>query len=272
LRVPSLLFLLLLFAAAPGARAASDGTEVVSEANLLASERFWPYHVRLVRDWQPPGSPKPIRKGTIGVLIRVENAGRARVDFSRSGLRDVPIAETDLLENANRIRRGELRKGAPNLVTAIGSRLVDPAVPSPFAPEQMVSNRGFLCVFADPAAESFAALARALSPLRERAGVLTILFPYTKLGDAEVAAALRKLGWEAPFVTTSLSALYGRTLLPDHTPVPAVLLQTGEGALLFSTAWRDDLVPELRAAMDRALGPEPVPSGAVGSAPRGEGD
>ena len=63
----------------------------------------------------------------MGVLIRVEASGLARIDFGRDGLYEVPVGATDLVERANRIRTGELRKMAPNFVLAIGPRLVDSA-------------------------------------------------------------------------------------------------------------------------------------------------
>jgi hypothetical protein len=58
--------------------------------------------------------------GSVGVLIRVEDGGIARIDFGRDGLREVPIAMTDLVDRANRVRSGELVKLAPNFVLAIG--------------------------------------------------------------------------------------------------------------------------------------------------------
>jgi hypothetical protein len=226
--------------------------------------------VALVQAWQPPGGQKPLGKGTRGVLIRVETAEVARVDFARSGLHDVPIAATDLLANANRIRRGELAKSEPNFLQAVGTRLVDPAsgTPTAFAPERALAQRAFLCVFADPSAEGFADLARGLAPQRERSGMLTILFPQTDHGDSEVAATLQALGWTAPFVTGRLSELYTRTLLPAQATLPALLLQTGEGRLLFASPWKEGVASELKAALDQAL-PE-RPSGAIGAAPAGK--
>ena len=49
----------------------------------------------------------------------------------------------------------------------------------------------FLCVFAEPAAESTAALAKALAPLRGRRGVETILFPQGRAPDLAHRGARR---------------------------------------------------------------------------------
>jgi hypothetical protein len=194
----------------------------VTDANLLAGERFWPYYVALTRAWQPSGRTLTLAPETSGVLIRVEPSGMARVDFGRDGLHEVPVAATDLVSSANRIRQGELEKSAPNFVLAIGPRLLDPASDAlrPFDFAAVAENTGFLCVFADPASEGFASLAAALAPLRERRGVLTILFPQGAHRDAEVREQLRALAWTVPFVTTIWQA-YTRTLLTEPTPPPA---------------------------------------------------
>jgi hypothetical protein len=219
--------------------AADDGAPLRAE-DLLANERSWPYQVALSKD------------GSVGVLIRVEDGGVARIDFGRDGLRDVPIAETDLVERADRIRRGELDKAAPNFVLAIGSRLVDSGGPelAPYARDEAAAKSGFLCVFADPSAANFAEIAAALAPLSERHGVLTLLFPQSRLSDANVRAQLRSLGWTIPFVYDHLSEAYTKTLLPDTLAPPAVLLQTNEGRVLLESAWRPDLLPRLTAAVD----------------------
>ena len=62
---------------------AQDATAaVVSEKNLLASERFWPYQVALIGPWQPPASAQPLAADASGVLIRVERLGRRRASTS----------------------------------------------------------------------------------------------------------------------------------------------------------------------------------------------
>ena len=45
----------------PPHRVADPAAPPVTAENLLASDRFWPYHVSLVRPWKPPGRTQPLR-------------------------------------------------------------------------------------------------------------------------------------------------------------------------------------------------------------------
>lgn len=235
----------------PEHRAAEPEAEPVTEENLLASERFWPYHVELTKPWQGAGRKQPLPAGTMGVLIRIEASGLARIDFGRDGLSEVQVGMTDLLERANRIRTGGLRKMAPNFVLAIGPRLVDSAGDSlrPYLVGAVFEQRGFLTVFADPDAEGFGALAKELAPLSKRKGVLTILVPVGEHPDAQLRERLRSVGWTVPFVYDHLADSYVRSLLPEKTPQPAIMLQTNEGRVLFQSGWNADVVPKLSAAI-----------------------
>jgi len=227
-----------------------DGEEVTPR-NLLASERFWPYRVALTEPHAVVGRSEPLPAGLVGVLIRVESSGLPRIDFGSLGKHEIPVHSTDLLERANGIRRGELEKSEPNFVHAIKARMLDSASDSlrPLRLEASIDRRGFLCVFADPADEGFGALAGALVPLHERHGVMTILFPRGDHPDPEVHEQLRALGWPVPFLSDFLSEPYARTLLPEGTPLPYVMLQTAEGRVLFQGPWRAD-TSELVAAFD----------------------
>jgi len=246
----------------PEYHAQDASAAVVTEQNLLASERFWPYQVALEESWQPAGRGQPLPPDAPGVLIRVDGSGLARIDFGRDGLYEVPVGRTDLVQRANRIRRGELEKIAPNFLLAIAPRLIDSGSDSlrPFPVGAAVEQQAFLCVFADPDAEGFGALASGLIPLRERRGLLIILFPQGARADARVRERLRSLKWSVPFVYDHLSESYTRTLLADATPPPAVLLQTRDGRVLFQGGWRADAVPDLKSAIAEAFGDQPTPS------------
>lgn len=252
MRILLALPLLLALAAAPPVRAEPPAGNAVRAKNLLAHDRYWPYRVALVQDWKPTGKEQPLRKGTRGILIRVERSERARIDFGRLGLYDVPIPATDLVANANRIRLGELSKPGPNFLVAIGRFLLDPAAPKldKYGVERALPHRAFLCVFADPEAEGFADRVPGLAPLRERADLLTILFPESEKNDVDTAATLRKSGWTAPFVIGGFSEAYTQTLLPANVRLPALLVQTGDGRLLYSGDWGNQSVSELTAAID----------------------
>jgi hypothetical protein len=241
---------------APPHPAEDPGTTAVTTENLLASERFWPYQVELTRSWRAPGRAQPLEPGTLGVLIRVERSGLARIDFGREGLHEVPAAATDLLDRANQVRRGELHKLAPNLVLAIGPRLLDSGSdpPRPLGMTAAAEPAGFLCVFADPFAPAFPDLVAALAPLRGRHGVSPVLFPEAQRPDPEVGDQLRSLGWTVPFVYDGLAEAYTRTLVPEGTPLPVVMLATREGRVLFQGGWRAEVMPELTAALEEGFG------------------
>jgi hypothetical protein len=225
---------------------------VVTAASLLESEPFWPYKVKLTDAFVPPGRAQPLKAGQQGVLIRVQPGGLARIDFSTRGKFPVPIDKTDLVENANRIRRGEIAKELPNFVYAIGARLVDTEAETLRGlPHDLFADRpGFLCVFADPSDEGFPALAEALAPLRDKNGVVTLLFPQGTHDDGDVRDKLHALHWTVPFVYDFLSEPYTRTLLDEGTPMPTVLLQTSEGRVLFQDEFSPAAVARLSAALD----------------------
>jgi hypothetical protein len=230
--------------------AADPDAAAVTEANLLASERFWPYRVSLTEPLLD-GEHVRLPAGMTGVLIRVESSGLPRIDFGRGGKLEVPVGRTDLLARANQIRTGVAAKAEPNFVHAIKTRMLDSASDTPrrLPPQAAEDRHAFLCVFADPAAAGFDELARALAPLRERGDVLTILFPQGRHPDASVHGRLRSLDWTVPFLFDGLSEPYTRTLVPDGTPMPWVMYQTSEGRVLLQGAWTPELASELQAAV-----------------------
>lgn len=236
----------------PEYHVADAAAAVVTLQNLAASERFWPYQVALTEAWQPAGDGQGLRAGTTGVLIRVDDAGVARIDFGRRGLHDIQAGQTDLVERANRVRRGELQKLAPNFIVAIAPRLVDSASAS-LRPYPLLAAAGqsrFLTVFADPSAAGFAAVAAELAPLRERSGLLIVLFPQGEHPDAGVRERLQALAFPVPFVYDHLSEVYTRTLLARPAARPVVVLQTAEGRVILQSDWREGLVRELVTALD----------------------
>jgi hypothetical protein len=236
-------------------RAADPSAPAVTGKNLLASERFWPYQVALARPL-PLAGGQELPAGWEGVLIRVEPSGRARIDFGRDGLLELPFAATDLVQRSDRIRRGELDKIAPNFVLAVGTRLLsasdDP--PRTFGIEAALERPGFLAVFADPGAPGFASLAEALRPLQDRHRVLTVLFPLGRHPDNQVYEKLRALKWTPAFVFDHLADGYTMSLIDEGTPKPALQLQTNEGRVLFEGAFRPGVLAELKAALDGAFG------------------
>jgi hypothetical protein len=259
MRLRSALLLVLLpltLAAAPQSqnlpphRAADPNAAVVTHENLLASERFWPYQVSLTKAWE--GVPA----GSTGVLIRVEASEAARIDFGRDGLHLVPVSATDVVDRAERVRRGELEKTAPNFTLAIGPRLLDsasqPLRPVSFA--AALERRGFLAVFADPTDPKLAEVADALAELGRRRELMTVYFPQGNHTDAQVHERLRNLGWPVAFVFDHLSEGYTASLIDPQIRRPALLLQTEEGRVLFQGTWSPSAVSGLSTALEAAFG------------------
>lgn len=259
----------LLAAALPlGARAQHEGHSVgalppfdasdpsaaeVTAETLLESERFWPYQTELVEAWPTGGASLP--PGTSGVLIRVEPGRVARIDFGRDGLHEIPVDRTDLVARANQVREGRLEKLAANFALAIGPRLAD-ASAEPLRPlgfEPVSAARRFLCVFADPSAKDFPALARQLRPLREREGLLTLLFPPGDASDAAIAAKLREAKWAVAFVFQHLAEPYARTLIDADVGRPALLLHTSEGRVLAGPGAPREVLPQIEAALANSV-------------------
>lgn len=230
--------------------------KAVTADSLPERDGFWPYQVQLTEAWTPEGAEGAISEGVLGVLIRVETSGRARIDFGRDGLHEVPPAKTDLLERANHVRLGELDKVAPNFVHAVGPRLVDSrgsrARAYPF--EEAFGPRAFLAVFADPGAEGFEALAKRLALLREVEGLQTILFPQGEHAAADVHDRLVALEWRVPFVHDNLSEAYTRSLRSMERPLPEVMLQTPDGRVLHRSAGESASAERTVEALRTALG------------------
>ncbi len=240
----------------PVHRTAEPEAAPVTARTLMEDERFWPYHVGLVRAWRPEASEKPIPVGLNGVLIRVEADGAVLVDFGRDGIHRIPVDATDLVERANRVRRGEIDKLAPNFVRAIGPRLVDATAKEPgaFPIEQVGTRRFFLTVFADPRSDEFGEFARALAPLRATDELLTILVPDGHHRHDQLLEQLQSLDWPVPFVADHLAGPYARSLLGGaDSPRPTVMLQTAEGRVLWSRSGPDSVSRGVSTEIEAAL-------------------
>ena len=240
----------------PPVEHAPDPDPVTAE-NLYEKERYWPYRVSLVESFQPAGGEKLVQRNRIGVLIRVEPSGNPRIDFGHFGNWEVPVEKTDVVEQANRVRLGEERKDAPNFTYAIRTRILSSRDEEQIAQEDVfwsASKEAFLCVFADPLAEGFDALASSLVELSDRDPVGTIFFPQGQVPDPVVHARIRQLGWEVPFLADFLSEAYTETVLPEEKELPRVMLQTAEGRVLYEGLLRADTAAALRVAIDATFG------------------
>ena len=242
--------------AAPDHHAEDPSAPAVTQANLYTSERFWPYHVELTRAWKGKGMASPLPAGTRGTVVRVGDAGKARIDFGRHGIGEVPVGSTDLVARADRVRLGTETKYLPNFIEAIGPRLIDSRGEAlrPVPMSAVYPKRGFLCVFGDVGAPSFAELAAALGALAPRADLMTIVFPQGRPLDVAVHERLRALDWKVPFVFQHLSEPYTTSLIGEKPELPYVTLQTDEGRMLLAERWHPALASEIEAAITAAFG------------------
>jgi len=259
----SLALLSLLFLApAPASRADAPQAEIeyeaaeptaepVTAANLLANERFWPFHVALVEAWTPPGAAPPIPAGIRGVLVRVEEGGRLRVDFGRDGVHAVPLEKTDLLEGANLVREGRRHKAAPNHVLAVSARMREIGAAERTGPAKTVGIAGFVNVFVDPSSGDFEPLVKAVAPLDGRHGVRTLLYPQGLHPGLEVAERLKALGWTGYRMDGAYAPGYTEAQL-DGAP-PALMAVTPDGRVVFQGAWGPGAAERLARAVDAAF-------------------
>ncbi len=243
--------------------AADPGAPAVTAENVAELDRFWPFRITMLREYTPAGAsePLPLRPA---VLIRVESGETLRADFSRHGRHEVPIAATDLIEQANRVRLGVEAKMAANLVLTIGNKLLDPASEEArsFVVPRDTDLEAFLCVFADPAAEDFPAVADALRRFAGREGALTVLFPQSELRDSSVWRRLRALDWKVPFVLDRFSRLYARSILGEGVATPHWMVLTPNGRVLGRGPVSEGAGDSIAAALPAPASPDAVAASA----------
>jgi hypothetical protein len=245
--------------------APARGDETIREENLATSDAYWPLHVTLARPWSPPDGSPALPAGVPGVLIRVEPAGGvARIDFGRDGVHVVPIAETDLVQEANRVRAGAWERIAPNFVATVGPALMDAAVDPArrLDTSRAASHRGFLCLFVDPASERLAEVAAPLRAALEQREVLPVLFPADPLSDAALRARLLELEWPIAFVRGPLSRPYAGAFLPNGATWPHAMLLSPQGRVHFQGDLGPEALADLRSSLERWF-----PASAAAAAP-----
>lgn len=263
MRFVASLLLLLLLAVFPTAGA---GTAVAGEgsaeaagrgpltlSNLLEHEADWPYQVALARAWKPAGHAGEFGwgVGTLGVLIRMGEGERLRVDFGRFGIHWVPAEATDVLARANRVRSGELRKTAPNLAVALNHRLLDPRGRqlADWGDDLfLVPKSVFILIFADPADDGFARIAARTAAWAKEPGTVLVLIAPAGRPDAHVYKYCFDSGWKGAFLMNMFAAPYAEAQLEPGASRPFVQLLTPEGRLIHGASWSDDAAAEVERA------------------------
>ncbi len=258
----SLLGLALSLSLASPVFAESGRAAKLDPGSILSRDDLWPYRVDLIEAWDDGGRlARPLREGTTGVLIRLEDAERARIDFGRSGLYVVPVAKTDLVARMEKTLRGEIEKDAPNFIVAIGPRLLDPSREPlslvPFGTIQAYDR--FLCVYFDAtASDSEIETIRArLAPIvRETPGLLTVLFPIGERKDPPMARLLKTVGWDAFFLPDHLADPYAHGLVGEDPELPRLQLTSAEGRVWVEGAIAGETAGETLEKLRELLPPD----------------
>jgi len=236
--------------------AADSTAPAVTYANLYESERFWPYQIQLVEPWRPLGHEGDFGWGQ-GVLLRVAPSGLLRIDFARFGKHWVPARATDVIERANRVRRGEEHKFAPNLTLALKQRLLDPSRKT-LAPIQLdlMEQEAFLLVFADPSGDDFSEIARALGRFRKKEGLVIVLLAQGGYVDAYVYKRCHEASWPGAFLFDRFARAYTEGLLDVDAGdrPPFVQLATREGRLIHAAPWSEGAPDAIQRALDELRG------------------
>ncbi len=217
--------------------AAQPHAPAVTAANLVENERFWPHQIALTRDWKPDGWEGDFGWG-FGVLLRVDPSRGVRVDFSRFGKHWIPVDATDVVERANAVRLGADHKFAPNLVLALGNRLLDPTGRElAEIREDPLDQRAFVLVFADPRATDFAALALDLAVVDAPDDVLVVLLAQGGHADAHVYKACFDAGFRGAFLFDRFVTAYSEGYVDRALERPFIQVATPEGRLLWEGDW-----------------------------------
>jgi hypothetical protein len=219
--------------------------------NLYANEAYWPYQIQLTREWKPAGREGDFAWG-LGVLLRVDPDQRLRVDFGHHGKHWVPAEATDVLARANALREGATRKLGPNLVTAIGNRLLDPSGETlrPVTTD-LKAQWAFLLAIADPADPGFGDLARALEGPAIREGLTVVLVSPVDYGDFKLYRVCYDQRWPGAFLRDRFGPAYAEGALEVGEEPPRLQLLTPEGRLLWTAPATPAAIEPLSALLER---------------------
>ena len=237
------------FVAAAGS---SPQSGAITEANLTMHDEFWPDKAQLVEPLLGAKGEMIVPTGRLGVLVWIREDGRARVDFGRFGPHTVPVAQTDLVEGTNAIRRGERTKTLPNLLLMISTRLADSMTSDlRLHPVVREANDEFmLLLFADPRREAFGEIVRRVAPIsgHERIGV-TALVPLTSERDLETLGRLKAANWKSPFLIGRFAESYAEAMIEPNIATPFLRLATANGRIVVEGPAHEETIEAIRAVL-----------------------
>lgn len=246
----------------PAYRAEDPAAAAVTLVDAYQRERFWPPFLTLTEKPATLPALAAVPEGFRGTLLRIEEDGRARIDFGRDGLHLVPLAATDFVERADMIRRGFEKKDAPNFTMLIGARLIssdtDMMIPFPFA--AVTGQKVYVCLFVSTEGDALERMVGGLGNLFPKPGVMPMVFPLGEQRDSMIRTRLREAKQPWAFVHDHLSDSYAAGLLPSALPAPAILCLSPEGRVLAALPWNEEAVDRVRNAIQPFLQETATPS------------
>lgn len=220
----------------------------LTDSAVYDNSALWPQRAALTADFDTIDSDasRTIPSGREAVLIRLEPGEpiHALLDFGRLGLHSVPLAQTDVLTRAEKIKNGDEEKEIPNWTMMIGrgfSKLNHgtgqggSSVPL----SDLEGIKRFLIVYLDSDVEAMQATGELLdqyAEIFEANSILPVIFGigrFPTIGEAPYMRTLRENGLEPYiFIVPHVSAPYARSMAHGISKGPGIILVDTEGKTL----------------------------------------
>jgi len=238
--------------------AAVPATSPPTYAEIFADEAIWPVRLWLETPLVDEQGEVIVPERRLGVLMYLTEDGDARIDFGRFGPHTVPASQTNLADEALRVRAREAAKTFPNLVGLIAMRMLDPGSPAltqMTPPAELTNDDRVLLVFADPFTHDMPSIGRLVAELRDQPSLgLIVLFPLSSRPNGQIQAELRSKDWTDPFVLSALAVPYAAAMLEPGAEPPLLRLSSANGRILAQGAPSEETIARMRAVLMHAGG------------------
>lgn len=182
---------------------AATAVAILTPAELQENSALWPHRVELTEPFELPDSSRVLPQGRTGILMRVEQGGVV-IDFGRNGTQTVELDSTDTLQQATRIKSGEVTREDLFIRRMFNKFYVEDSGPHghyrPSMHDDFDGFDTFLMVWADLASGSSSAAVSWVLRERERlveSGCRPLLFPLDS-SEEELMADAEAVGWKDP--------------------------------------------------------------------------
>ncbi len=210
------------------------GTEITAE-DLEQKSDLWPKFVHLRQPVPASQSGRMIPTSLRGILVRIEE-GLVIADFGRNGLVKVPIAATDVQEQAARLRQSPSR--AFGLLTdSLFNKFyrLDDGDPVQCGKDEFQGIRYLLFIYAEPTRDDFATFYEKLSSELgegQLSAELRVLLIPTSTSHEDIYRGLLRAGYKWPVMFHYLSEGYRASLAHPLTVYPGLVLVDDNGRIL----------------------------------------